>query len=69
LTAVQEGYLELLRVKGKEAQRNRKKLYVVLFRDYLYMFKLHMPTRLTSPPYSIIALSAITSIEKGSEAK
>lgn len=67
-TIAQEGYLELLRIKDKGG-KSRKKLYGVLFPDYLYLFKLHMPTKLTSPPYAIVALSAISSIDKSVEDK
>lgn len=56
-----EGYLELLKRTGKD-QFARKKLYAVLYRDFLYFFKPHETPSVDAPPYDLINLRYITSL-------
>jgi len=58
---IREGFIELKRMKGKE----RKKLYCVLYKDFIYFFLPHERVSLNARPYTLIDLKFITSVEYG----
>jgi len=57
---LREGYVELKRMKGK----SWKKLYCVLYKDFIYFFEPHERVSFNIRPYTIINLKFITAISQ-----